>query len=188
MDYSEQYKADLVNALHNVDTDTVQRVIDCLKDARTRNRRVFVCGSDTGGIAGAQFLIDTLRKAKLNKGQRLRILNLNAQLPPSSASDMADARARDRVILEELKAFAEPGDVVIGICGSGPSASILNALEYASWINCRTIAITGSEDARVAGVATIHLRMSATRTATLEDAVMAVCHMIGDYFVDTCNQ
>jgi D-sedoheptulose 7-phosphate isomerase len=187
MDYSERYKADLVSALHNVDTDTIQRVIECFREARSRNRRIFVCASDPGGIAGAQFLIDTMRQVKPNKGQRLRIMNLNAQLPHTATAEWADERGRDRVILEELKTFAEPGDVVVGISASRNAASILNALEYAAWINCRTVAITGSEEKRLAAVATNSVRVLASHSATLEDAVMTVCHMIGHYFVDTCN-
>jgi D-sedoheptulose 7-phosphate isomerase len=184
MDYSERYRADLVSALHNVDSGTVQRVVECLKEARSRNRRILVCGGNGIGAAGAQSLVDALREAKPHKGQRLRVLNLNVQVP--SGRD-ADARLRDRMIVEELKTFAEPGDVVVGISGSGDPASVLNALEYASWINCRTIAITGLEDNRIAGVATINLTVSATHSATLQGAVMAVCHMIGYGFVDSCT-
>jgi D-sedoheptulose 7-phosphate isomerase len=185
MDYSERYKADLVTALHNVDSVTVQRVIECLREARSRNRRIFVCGSNDVGSSGAQSLVEALRQAKPNKGQRLRILNLNVQVPSTSGRE-GDVRLRERMIVEELKTFAEPGDVLVGISGAGDPASVLNALEYASWINCRTVAITGSEDNRIAGVATINLKVSATHTATLHDAVMAVCHMIGYGFVDSC--
>jgi D-sedoheptulose 7-phosphate isomerase len=186
MDYSERYKADLVSALHNVDSGTVQRVVECLREARSRNRRILVCGSNDIGAAGAQSLADALRQAKPNKGQRLRVLNLNSQVPSASGRDYANGRLRDRMIVEELKTFAEPGDVVVGISASGDPVSVLNALEYASWINCRTVAITGLEDTRIAGVATINLTVSATHSATLQDAVMAVCHMIGYGFVDCC--
>jgi D-sedoheptulose 7-phosphate isomerase len=185
MDYSERYKADLVSALHNVDSGTVQRVVECLREARSRNRRILVCGGNGIG-AGAQSLVDALRQAKPNKGQRLRVLNLNSQVPSGSGPEYVDVRLRDRMIVEELKTFAEPGDVVVGISGSGDPASVLNALEYASWINCRTIAISGLDDNRIAGVATINVRVSATHSATLHDAVMAVCHMIGCGFVDSC--
>jgi D-sedoheptulose 7-phosphate isomerase len=187
MDYSERYKADIVSALHNVDSEKIQRVIECFREARSRNRRIFACGSDSGGSAGAQFLVDTLRQTKPHKGQRLRVLNLNAHIPLSATSEMSDPRARDRVFLEELKTFAEPGDVVVGISGSGNAPSVLNALEYASWINCRTVGITGPEDSRVAGVSMINLKVPATHSGTLEDAVMAICHMIGFAFVDSCN-
>jgi D-sedoheptulose 7-phosphate isomerase len=186
MEFSERYKADLVSALHNVDTETVQRVIQCFRHARSRNRRIFVCGSDHGGTSGAQFLADTLKQAKPYKGQRLRVLNLNTQLPPASAPELGDERTRDRLIVEELKTFAEPGDVVAGISGSRAAGSVLNALEYASWINCRTIAITGSDDARMSAVASIFVKVSATHSATLDDAVMSICHLIGYSFVDSC--
>src|SRR4051812_44000157 len=114
MEYSERYKADLVSALHNVDSEVVHQVIQCLKQARAQSRRIFVCGSNHGGTAGAQFLADTLRQAQPHKGQRLRVLNLNMQVS-SSSPDLSDERSKDRLIVEELKTFAEPGDIVVGI-------------------------------------------------------------------------
>ena len=172
--------------MHNVDSGTVQRVVECLREARSRNRRILVCGGNRIGAAGAQSLVDALRQAKPNKGQRLRVLNLNSQVPSGSGPDYVDSRLRDRLIVEELKTFAEPGDVVVGISASGDPVSVLNALEYASWINCRTIAITGSDDARMSAVASIFVKVSATHSATLDDAVMSICHLIGYSFVDSC--
>jgi len=185
MEFSERYKADLVNALHNIDTLTVQRVIQCLKHARAHHRRIFICGTEQGA-AGAQFLADTLRQAKPFKGQRLRVLNLNMQVPPMTAL-AGDESARGRMIVEELKTFAEPGDVLIGVSGTRAIGSVVNALEYASWINCRTVAITSSDDVRITSTASICITVSSGQPATSEDAVMSICHLVGHSFVDSCG-
>src|SRR6476469_1802849 len=106
MNASRKYQADLVSALYKVDADGLQAVIDCLKEARSENRRILVCGHDHGGLAGAQFLVDTLKQAKPVKGRRLRVLNLNLQAASATSTELSDNH-RQRPMLEELKTFAE---------------------------------------------------------------------------------
>ncbi len=183
MDYSQRYKAELVTAIHNIDLLKVNQVIDCLKEAQSHSRRIFICGSGSAGAAGSQFLADTIKQANFKHGSRLRALCLNAQIPPPP--DGPHEHTRDRVFIEQLKGFGEPGDAVIGISGSGDAASVLGVLEYANWIGCKTISITGSTSGKVASAANINVTVPATHAGSTEDALMAVCHMIGYYFLDS---
>lgn len=185
MDYGERYKAELVTAIHNIDLVRINQVIECLKEARSYSRRIFTCGSGGAGASGSQFLADTIRQGNFKQGPRLRILCLNAQIP--TPPDTASEQTRDRLFIEQLKGFAEPGDVVIGISGSGNAASILGAFEYASWIGCRTIAVTGSAG-KIANVANINVTVPASHAGSTDDALMAICHMIGYYFLDSDEQ
>ena len=183
MDYGERYKAELVTAIHNIDLVKVNQVIDCLKDARSHSRCIFTCGTGGAGAAGSQFLADTIKQANIRKGPRVRILCLNAQIP--TPSDGATEQPRDRLFLEQLKGFAEPGDALIGISGSGNAASIVAAFEYANWIGCRSIAISASSTGKIASVANINLTVPPSHAGSTDDALLAVCHMIGYYFLDS---
>lgn len=186
MDYGQRYKADLVTAIHNIDLVKVNQVIDCLKEAQSHGRRVFTCGSGGAGAAGSQFLADTIKQANSKHGSWLRVLCLNAQIP--TPHDNVTEQTRDRVFVEQLKGFAEPGDIVIGVSGSGSATSILGVLEYGTWIGCRTIALTGSSSSKIASVANISVTVPAVHAGSTEDALMAVCHMIGYYFLDSETQ
>ena len=74
-----------------------------------------------------------------------RILALSDQLPKTG--NLRDG-AHERVFVEQLKNFAEPEDVGMGICADGNSLKIVNAVEYAAWIGCHTIAVTASTISR----------------------------------------
>jgi D-sedoheptulose 7-phosphate isomerase len=60
-----------------------------------------------------QFLCDLVKEASFNRSSRFRILALSDQSPKISSH--ADDIAKERVFVEQLKNFAEPEDVVMGI-------------------------------------------------------------------------
>ena len=90
----------------------------------------------------------------------------------------------DSVFVEQLRNFAQPGDLVMGISGSGNSPNVIRALEYANSIGCRTIALTGRDGGKLAPLAQLSIEVQAPHMGRIEDAHMMVCHMIGYYFMD----
>ena len=52
-----------------------------------------------------------------------------------------------------MKNFAEPGDVVLGISGSGNSPNVLRAFEYAKQVGCTTIGACGYDGGKMKGMA-----------------------------------
>ena len=70
----------------------------------------------------------------------------------------------------------------MGICTSGNTASVVNAIEYACWIGCRTIGITGCEGGEVARLAELCIEVPVSHLGSIEDVHMIICHMIGHYF------
>ena len=59
----------------------------------------------------------------------------------------------DCVFAEQLKNFASPGDLVMAISGSGNSPNVVNAVEYANSIGCRTLALTGRDGGKLGPMA-----------------------------------
>ena len=182
MDYPEKYKAQLLYAIQSIDLDKVSQAIQVFKSARAHGRRIFVCGSGGTDSMAAQFLSEIVRGASFNQSTRFRILALSDELP--KISHRADDLTRDRVFVEQLKNFAEPEDVAMGISSSGDSRSVVNAIEYASWIGCKTIAVTGGNGGRLARLAQLNIQVPVTHISSVWDAHMIICHMIGYYFVE----
>jgi D-sedoheptulose 7-phosphate isomerase len=114
---------------------------------------------------------------------RFRILALSNYL--SRIATESDQLTNDRVFVEQLKNFAEPEDVVMGLSAGGDSPSVMNAIEYASCIGCRTISVTAGDGGQLAEMAELNVHVPATHTGSIEDAHMIICHMIAYYFVDS---
>lgn len=181
MEYPEQYKTQVLNAIQSIDLGKVEQVIQIFKAARAHGRRIFVCGNGGTDAIASQFLCDMVKGTGFKSSSRFRILALSDQLPKVSSAQ--DEIAKERVFVEQLKNFAEPEDVVVGIC-SGDSPNVLSALEYAAWIGCRTIGITGFDGGKLAKLAELSIHVAAAHVGSVEDAHMVICHMVGYYFVD----
>jgi D-sedoheptulose 7-phosphate isomerase len=182
MDYPGQYQSQILNAIQTIDLGKVTQVIQLFKSARAHGQRIFVCGSGgTDGMA-SQFLCEMVKSAGRNRSSRFRILALS-DLSPIIAP-IRDDFLNERVFVEQLKNFAEPEDVVMGICTSGDTRSVANAIEYASWIGCHTIGITGSEGGEIARLAELAIQVPVSHPGSIEDVHMMVSHMISYYFMD----
>jgi D-sedoheptulose 7-phosphate isomerase len=182
MKYTANYKARLLDAIERIDVDQVDQVIQIFKEARSHGGRIFVCGDGGTDLIASEFLCDLVKEANMNHSARFRILPLSSR-PRWVASHRTEAPP-GRVFLEQLKNFAQPGDVVMGISASGGSLNVVRAIEYAKWIGCRTIAVTGDGPSKLSALADIHLQVSVAHTGSVEDAEMIICHMIGYYFLD----
>ena len=182
MKYTVHYKARLLDAIQSIDLNQVDRVIETFRDARAQSGRIFVCGDEGTDLLASEFLCDLAREANLTNTSRFRILSLSSHRRWIS-SPMSDINS-GRLFVEQLKSFTKPGDVVMGISASGGSANVVRAIEYAKWIGCRTIAVTGTAASKLAGLADIHLNVTVPHAGSVEDAQMIICHMIGCYFLN----
>jgi D-sedoheptulose 7-phosphate isomerase len=180
VNYPAQYRSDLLTALDKMDLPLVAQAIDVFMEARTLNRRIFVCGNGASATAAAQFLCDLVKGTGYNLSSRFRVLALTDQ-HPSARIAPEDVRG-ERVFVDQLQTVAESGDVVMGISAAGNAASLVCALEYAIGVGCRTITLTGPDGWKLQPLADVHIVVPATQAASVEDGLMIVCHMIGNYF------
>jgi D-sedoheptulose 7-phosphate isomerase len=106
-------------------------------------RFVYVIGNGGSG-ANASHLCEDLGKGTASPEEgtrRLKILSLTDNTPYILA--WANDTSYERIFVEQLKNFGEPGDLLIGISGSGNSPNILRAVEWANQHHIETFGITG---------------------------------------------
>jgi D-sedoheptulose 7-phosphate isomerase len=180
--FPELYKADVLKAIETIELEKVGEAIDILKRARDEDRRIFVCGNGGSASTASHFVCDMVKGASFHRDKRFRIMALTDSLPTITA--YANDVCYDCVFVEQLKNFAEPGDVVIAISGSGNSPNVLQAMEYANSIGCRTIALSGRNGGKLGPMAQLNLQASNPHMGRIEDVHMIVMHMICYYFMD----
>jgi len=182
MNFPAQYKAEVLKAIEMVDLDKVNQAIELFKDARAHGRHIFVCGNGGSASTASHFACDIVKGASYNRGQRFRIMALTEQLATITA--YANDVSYDCVFVEQLRNFAQSGDLVMAISGSGNSPNVIRALEYANSAGCRTIALTGRDGGKLGPLAKLNIQVAVPHMGRIEDAHMIVCHMIGYYFMD----
>ena len=181
--YAGRYRSQILDAIQGIDLGKVGEAIEVFKSARAHGRRIFVCGDGSADSWASHLLCDLVNGASFNRTSRFRILALSDQM--TAIDRNPDEAAQARIFVEQLRNFAEPEDVVMGVCPSGNSANVVNAIEYASWIGCRTIGVTGCDGGKIAELAELNIQVPGTHIGSIEDAHVIICHMIAYYFVDT---
>lgn len=177
-----EYKSRLLRTLDTIDLDSVQRAIELLSEARDKNRHVFVCGNGGSASTASHFVCDMVKGASFNRESRFRIMALTDSLPTITA--YSNDVGYDCVFAEQLKNFAQAGDVLVAISGSGNSPNVLCAMEYANSIGCHTIALTGRGGGKLGPMAQVEIRVRESHMGRIEDAHLIVCHMLGYYFME----
>jgi D-sedoheptulose 7-phosphate isomerase len=114
---------------------------------------------------------------------RFRIMALTDSLPTITA--YSNDVSYECFFAEQLKNFAESGDMVIAIGGSGNSPHVLRALEYGNSIGCQTIAFTGRDGGKLGPLGHLDIQVSDPHMGRIiGDMHTMVLHMISYYFMD----
>ena len=116
--FPQLYKTDVLKAIETIDLDRVGQAIDILIRARDEGRRIFVCGNGGSASTASHFVCDMVKGASFNREKRFRIMALTDSLPTITA--YSNDVCYECIFVEQLKNFAEPGDVVMAISGSAP--------------------------------------------------------------------
>jgi D-sedoheptulose 7-phosphate isomerase len=124
-----------------------------------------------------------VKGASYERPRRFRLLALTDSLATLTA--YSNDVGYDAVFAEQLRNFAQPGDLFMAISGSGNSPNVLRAIDYANTAGCRTIALTGRDGGKLGPLAHLNIQVNVPHMGRIEEAHMVVCHMICYYFMDT---
>ena len=182
MIYPEIYKTELLAAIDRIDTGLVQQAIEWFREARDTSRHIFVCGNGGSASTASHFACDIVKGASYNRDSRFRIMALTDSMATITA--YSNDVSYDCIFAEQLKNFAQAGDLVMCISGSGNSPNVLRAMEYANSIGCKTIALTGRDGGKLGPLAQLGIQVAVPHMGRIEDAHMIVCHMIAYHFME----
>jgi len=182
MTFPESYKASLLEAIDQIDLNQVNRAIEWFREARAGGHSIFVCGNGGSAATASHMVCDIVKGASYGRASRFRIMALNDQLPTITA--YANDVGYDAIFVEQLKNFAQPGDLFLALSGSGNSPNVVRAMEYANSAGCKTIALTGRDGGKLAPMAQLSIQVPVPHMGRIEDAHMVVCHMIIYYFME----
>ena len=182
MTFVEQYKAALLGAIDRIDTGRVEQAIQWFEQARAGGKHIFVCGNGGSASTASHFACDMVKGASFSRPERFRILALTDSLPTLTA--YSNDVGYDCVFAEQLKNFAQSGDLVMAISGSGNSPNVLRAVEYANSIGCRTIGLTGRDGGKLGAITQLNIQVPVPHMGRIEDAHMIICHMIAYRFME----
>ena len=182
MAFPQEYKSDLLRALDTLDLARVEELIGVFAKAREEGRWIFVFGNGGSAASANHFACDIGKGASYERNRRFKIMSLSEQIPTLTA--YSNDVGYEVVFEEPLKNFANPGDVVMAISGSGNSENVVRAIDYANAAGCYTVGLSGKDGGRLRPAVDLSIHVDAQHMGRIEDAHMIVCHMVCYHFMD----
>ncbi|MEN9939082.1 MAG: hypothetical protein RLZZ387_5661 [Chloroflexota bacterium] len=170
----DTYLASLAAALTNVPAGPLAAIEQALWETYQRDGTIIVCGNGGSAATASHLACDLAKWTVTPERRRLRALALTDNVPVMTA--WANDTAYERVFVEQLMSLYRPGDALLAISGSGNSPNVLRAVEWASEQGAVTLALTGFDGGKLAGLARHALVAPSSFMPEVEDVHSAICH------------
>jgi D-sedoheptulose 7-phosphate isomerase len=175
----KNYISEVRESLARLPLDGVVKVIEILEEARQRDRKVYLFGNGGSAATASHFASDLAKGAICEGKPRLKAMALTDNVPLLSA--WANDTAYDNIFAEQLENFIEPGDIAIGISGSGNSPNVLNGIKTAKARKATTIGITGFDGGKLKEMVDIAIIVPNHTMEQVEDI-----HLLIEHVITTC--
>jgi len=96
----------------------------------------------------------------------------------SSLTAIANDYGYEHVFDRQIEALANPEDVAIGISTSGNSSNVINALQLAKNIGCKSIGLSGKSGGDMNKLCDVNLVIPARNTARIQEMHILIGHII----------
>jgi len=170
------YLAGVRDLLASVSEQEIRGVVDLLKEAYEQDRQVFLLGNG-GSAATASHLACDLQKGIGGFYQkRFRVLAVTDSVPLITA--WANDTDYSNVFARQVADFVNPGDLVIGISGSGNSPNVIEAMRVANEKGAMTVGFAGYAGGRLAQVAKRCIIVRSDNMQQIEDVHMVLGHLV----------
>lgn len=176
----ESYVDSVAAATKAVNIEAMAACLDALENAYEQGKSVFVIGNG-GSASNASHLAQDLSKATLQDLEavkRFRVMSLTDNIAFITA--LSNDIGYERIFDLQLRQFAEPGDVLMLISGSGNSPNILHAAQYAKKARLHIIGVTGFDGGRLMPLSDIKLHVPVNNMGMCEAAHAILFHYIVD--------
>ena len=164
------------DTLNKLPPEPIERIVDCLRQARAQNRRIFVFGNG-GSSANASHFVNDMVKSTVRPDQpRFKLICLSDNVPTLTA--YANDVSYEVIFAEPMAALAEPGDVALALSGSGNSPNVLKAMDVAKEMGLTRIGLTGFAGGKLKDKCDVCVIVPSDSMQVIEDAHLVILHSV----------
>lgn len=137
--------------------------------------KILICGNG-GSAADAQHFAAELTGRY--KTERRGLPGIALTTDTSALTAIGNDYGYDRVFDRQVEALASTGDLLIGISTSGNSTNVINALNLAKQMNCKTIGLTGRDGGKMNSLCDINIVVPSNDTPRIQEMHILFIHII----------
>ncbi len=178
--FVKEYLKEIRGILERMEEDLILK-IDILATellrARENGNTIFIMGNGGTATTASHFAGDLAKGTIVEGFPRFKAIALTDNIPNMLA--WANDEGYEHIFVEQLKNLMEPGDVVIGISGSGNSENVIKAIKYANEYDALTIGFSGfSENNKLMNTAKINIHVPSSYMERVEDVHLLLQHLL----------
>lgn len=162
--------------LSRLDQNAINALMNLMEDTRKSGHRIFLCGNGGSAATASHFVCDFMKGVSLNQSVKYDLECLNDNTPLLSA--VSNDIGYEEVFVMPLRAKLHPGDLVIGISGSGNSENVVRAIAYAKEHGARTAVLVGYSGGKLLSIADQAVHVPIDNMQIVEDVHMILDHLM----------
>ena len=176
MSNTQHYIDQVKQTLDALDHKEINQLIEAFYSTYQKGGNIYTFGNGGSGASASHAAGDFLKGASYGLDRRFKMICLNDNLPSMMA--IANDIGWDDIFVEPLKNYLGKDDLVIGISGSGNSANVVKAMQYAKDQGVTTVALSGFKGGKIKEMADISVHAPVMDMEVTEDVHMVIFNIV----------
>lgn len=182
MDRVEKYLDAVSKLLAAVPREDVRKIADLVVEAYRSGKQVFVMGNGGSAATASHLVCDLQKGVSCASELKLKVMAVTDNVPLMTA--WANDFDYSEIFAQQIRPWLEPGDLVIGISGSGNSPNVIKAIEMANERGAVTAGLAGFDGGKLAKVAAYSVVVPSSDMQHIEDVHVVLAHLIYRYVLE----
>jgi len=177
MNYNE-YKQYFIESINRINPIEVENFINIILNCYNNDKMIFLIGNGGSAANAAHFAQDLAKGTRKNIETEKRIKAISLTDNTSFISALGNDDGYITIFEQQLRTYANNGDCLIAISGSGNSPNIIKAVEWANNNNLETIGITGYDGGKLKQINKHSVHVELNDMATVESLHSFIFHYV----------
>jgi len=177
----DKIKAELKESIE-VKNQVIKKLVPQIEQAARwmieslRNSNKILLFGNGGSAADAQHLAAELIGRYLKDRKSLPAIALSTDT--SILTSLSNDYGFETVFARQVEGLAKSGDVAIGISTSGNSKNVLEGLEKAKELGCKTVGLLGCDGGRIGDVVDLSIIVPCKSTPRIQESHITIGHIL----------
>ena len=172
----QSYINTLKKALDNINKEDIYQFSQLLNFTKESGKKFMIFGNGGSASTASHFACDINKGVSYKQEKKFKVISLSDNIPTILA--YANDINYEDIFIEQLKNFLEPGDLVIGISGSGNSKNVLKAIKFANSKGNISVGITGYNGGELKKISSYSVNANINDMQISEDIHMIIVHLM----------
>ena len=178
MDNFSNYSRYLQKAVQSVSEAQITALVSILFDAYVENKTVFVIGNGGSAANASHFAQDLAKGTRVSFDHPKRIKAMSLTDNVAFITALGNDDGYDTIFEQQLRTYANAGDIVVAISGSGNSPNIVKAINWANKNQLITVGITGFDGGKLREINQFSVHVPLNDMCTSESVHTIILHYV----------